>query len=56
MYRYEQYYIDQRSYCINTFLLSSNNTQHIAEFMKVFLNNLFTSYMLEIVTPRSLEI
>ena len=56
MYRYEQHYIEQRIYCIKTCLLASNNTQRAVEFMAAFLNNLFTSDMLEIVTPGSLEI
>ena len=56
MYRYEQHYIDQISYGINTCLPASNNTQHAVEFMATFLNNLFTLDMLEIITPVSLEI
>ena len=56
MYRYEEHHIEKISYCINTCLATSNNTQCVVEFMEAFLNNLFTSYMLEIVTPRSLEI
>ena len=56
MYRYEQNYIDQRSYCIKTCLPASNNTQRALEFMTTFLNNLFTSDKLEIITPGSLEI
>ena len=53
---YEQHYIDQISYGIKTCLPAFNNTQHAVEFMPTFLNNLFTSNMLEIVTPGSLEI
>ena len=56
MYRYEQHYIDQISYCIKTFLPKSNNTQRAVEFMATFLNNIFILDMLEIVTPVSLEI
>ena len=56
MYIYEQHYTNRRRYCINTCLPTSNNIQCAVEFMEAFLNRFFTSDMLEIVTPGSLEI